>query len=630
MATLGDRVNRRDQELFVGRTHELARFDQILAGDRVRLLYVSGAGGIGKSTLVRAMARRAAGEGYGVVVLDGRDLPPFPTVLNESLAPVADHDRALVVFDSYEMISSLDGWLREVVIPDLPDTTVVVFASRQRPSPGWFAGGWDAVFESLPLDGLSTGQLREIAQANGASGSVVDSLVRQAHGSPLAVTVGAQAGVGGSVTDLADRLLGTEVDSDRYRTLSVAAIARVTTPELLEAVQPGTDGHEAYKWLADRSFSEPLADGVALHTLVADAVRAVVRERDPTGEGALRRAIADFVYERALAGQFSLSADLQHLVVDPDVRWGFSADIGSRYRIDELRDGDTEAIGAMLHAVGLDEWWDITSVFFREHPEFVGIARDGHGGVGGYYVAVSPGNAPAAAETDVLLGPWLRYVRETLKSDNAVLWREAVDLTGEHGQVTALLGAAGILGTGVVNPRYGLLPIAPEVPMARAFSEALSAEHVPELDLFAYGMSLECHVVDFGARGLLGFQRDWIYRESGAVPPTDSGDADPGRLIRLLRDPNGLAHGPDWLGRTPSQRLENLRSTVRNALAVFGESRDDVLARDIIVAAYLGDGASHEAIARRFHLSRSAYFRRLQSATARVGSELAARGPRPA
>ena len=628
MATLGDRVNRRDQELFVGRARELARFDELLAGDPVRLLYLSGAGGIGKSTLLRAMGRHASDAGFSIVTLDGRDLQPFPSVLNEALAPAMDHERTLVVIDSYEMISSLDGWLREVVIPELPDSTIVVFGSRQRPSPGWFEGGWDAVFESLALDGLSVRELEAIAQASGVPAAEVEWLARQARGSPLAITVGLHAGQGGSVADLADRLLGHEVDSDRYRLLSVAAIARVTTPELIEAVQPGTDGHEAYKWLADRSFSEPLADGIALHSLVAEAVRAVLLDRDPTGAGALRRAIADFVYERALAGQFSLSADLQHLVVDPDVRWGFSADIGSRYRIDELRPGDIETIGSILRSVGLDEWWEITSVFFRDHPEFVGIARDGDGGVGGYYVAVAPGNAPAAAEHDVLLGPWLRYVRETLRSDNAVIWREAVDLTGEHGQVTALLGAAGILGAGVVNPRYGLLPIAPEVPMARAFSEALNAEHVPALDLFAYGMSLECHIVDFGPRGLLGFQRDWIYRESGAVPPADSGDGDPGRLIRLLRDPNGLAHGPEWLGRTPSERLENLRHTVREALAVFGASRDDVLAREIIEAAYLGDGASHEAIARRFHLSRSAYFRRLQAATGRVGGEITARGPR--
>jgi hypothetical protein len=391
-------------------------------------------------------------------------------------------------------------------------------------------------------------------------------------------------------------------------------------------VQPGTDGHESYKWLADRSFAEPLADGVALHALVADSVRGVLRERDPVGEGAIRRAIADHVYERALAGQFALSADLQHLVVDPEVRWGFSADIGSRYRIDMVRDGDIEYIGSLLHAVGLDEWWGVTSVFFRDHSEFVGIARDRNGRAGGYYVAVSPGNAPAAAETDVLLGPWLRYVRDVLRTDSAVLCREAVDLTGELGEITALLGAGGVLGTGVVNPRYVLLPISPDVPAAGAFSEALGAKHVAELDLKTYGMDLACHIVDFGPRGLLGFQRDWIYRETGVVPPVETSEIDPGRLIRLLRDPNGLSHGPDWLGAMPSERLENLRRMVRDGLTVFGDHRDDDVARAIIEEAFLGDGASHETIARRFHLSRSAYFRRLQSATARLGAELHARG----
>ena len=626
MSTLGERVNARDRELFVGRARELARFEEVLAGDSAHVVHVSGVGGIGKSSLLRNVARSAAARGYGTVWIDGRDLPPFPNALETALETVRDHDRTLVVIDSYEMVSSLDGWLRDVVIPALPESTIVVFASRQRPSVGWFEGGWDVMFESMQLEGLPADELRSIAIANGIDADSIDSLLRHAHGSPLAVSVGAQTGANGSVAELAARLLGDEVDSDRYRTLSVAAVARVTTPELLEAVQPGTDGHESYKWLADRSFAEPLADGVALHALVADSVRTALRERDPVGEGAIRRAIADHVYERALAGQFALSADLQHLVVDPEVRWGFSADIGSRYRIDTVRDGDVEYIGSLLHAVGLDEWWDVTSVFFRDHPEFVGIARDRDGGVGGYYVAVSPGNAPAAAETDVLLGPWLRYVREVLKTDSAVLAREAVDLTGELGEITALLGAGGVLGTGVVNPRYVLLPISPDVPAAGAFSEALGARHVEELDLKAYGMDLACHIVDFGARGLLGFQRDWIYRETGVVPPVESSEIDAGRLIRLLRDPNGLSHGPEWLGATPSERLDNLRRMVRDALTVFGDHRDDDIARAIIEEAFLGDGASHETIARRFHLSRSAYFRRLQSATARLGAELTARG----
>ena len=228
--------------------------------------------------------------------------------------------------------------------------------------------------------------------------------------------------------------------------MSVAAIARVTTPELIEAVQPGTDGHEAYKWLADRSFSEPLADGIALHTLVAEAVRAMLRDRDPTGEGALRRRIADFLYERALAGQFSLSADLQHLVVDPDVKWGYSADVGSRYRIDELRPGDIEAIGSILHSVGLDEWWEITSAFFRRHPEFVGIARDGDGGVGvlrrgrpGQCAGRRRDRHPARTVVAIRAG--------TLQSDNAGC-RGAVEPTGGRGEVTACSAPLGSSASG--------------------------------------------------------------------------------------------------------------------------------------------------------------------------------------
>src|SRR5688572_33473968 len=117
------------------------------------------------------------------------------------------------------------------------------------------------------------------------------------------------------------------------------------------------------------------------------------------------------------------------------------------------------------------------------------------------------------------------------------------------------------------------------VPLAGQFADALGARHVPALDVNTSGMHLECHVVDFGSRGLLGFQRDWIYRETGAQPPSDAADPDPGRLIRFLRDPGGLSHGPDWLGVRPSERLDTLRELVRDSLSVFGASRDDQLAR---------------------------------------------------
>lgn len=626
MATMRDRIAGQDSASFVGRDDELATFARVLAPDGPwRVVHVVGPGGIGKSALLRRVAELADERGMATVWIDGRDVAPFPADVDHMVttAMTDDERRVLVVVDSYELLGSLDSHLRDDVIPDLPDSTVVVFGTRQAPQRRWGEQGWDAVTLTVHLGPLDVDDATELAEAHGATDEV-NALVRWSRGSPLALVVGAALGTGDTPAALADRLLGDEVDPSRLRILSVAAIARVTTPELLEDVLGDGDPQESFKWLASRSFSEPLATGVALHALVADAVRAQLRVRDPVGEADLRRRIADHLHRRALAGHRGLSTELQHLVTDPGVKWGFAADVGTRYRIDSIRPGDADHIGAVLEAVGVGDWWAITKVFFDDHAEYCGVARDADGRIGGYYVAVSPAGAPAAAERDPLLAPWLAYVRDTLRTHSAVLWREAIDLTGEMGEVTSLLGAGGLLSTGVPNPRYGVLPISPLIPAALQFSEALGAEHVPELDIDTHGLALECHIVDFGPRGLLGFQRDWIYRETGAPPPIDAPEVDPVEIVKLLRDPEHLAHGPSWLGSSPSARLERVRELVERSLVVFGDHRDDQLAREIVELAYLGESAPHDAIARRLHLSRSAYFRRLHAATERVGVQLAA------
>lgn len=631
MSSIRARLLERDRDRFVGRTDELGRITRMLDGDDPRrVAYLVGQGGIGKSALIRAVLRIAADRGFESVWIDGRDVTPFQDDAAATVAAVSSDGPAVVVFDSYELVSSLDGHLRNVVLPDLPDSTVVILASRQPPSPGWFEQGWDTVVNVIAVDPLADADAAELVRAVGVlDDAEVADIVRRSRGSPLALHLAAETGVGGGPDaepnhdELADRLLGDEVEPDRLHILTVAAIARVTTPELLAAVLDEDDPHESYKWLASRSFADPLATGVTLHALVADAVRAKVRAADPTGEGALRRRIADHLHDRAIAGNAGMSPDLQHLIVDPTVKWGYSSDVGRRYRIDALRDGDVDQITELLEAVGQHEWWDVTRVLFERHPELVCIARDADGRIGGYAVTVTPRNAPPLAHRDVLLGPWLAFARTVLRSDSAVLWREAVDLTGELGEVTSLLGAGGLIMSGIANPRYLFLPIAPEIPAARAFSARLDGLHIAELDLHAHGLDLECHVVDTGVGGLIGNQRDWIYRETGVAAPTDPIDADATDLLKWLRNPAMLAAGPDWLGGSPSARIARLRRAGERALDVFGSSDDDVLAREIVAAAFLGDNRSHEAIARSLHLSRSAYFRRLNAASARFGEELA-------
>src|SRR5204862_4156454 len=86
--------------------------------------------------------------------------------------------------------------------------------------------------------------------------------------------------------------------------------------------------------------------------------------------------------------------------------------------------------------------------------------------------------------------------------------------------ITALMNTAAILRSGEVNPRYAFLPIDPDNQMAVAFSAAVGARRIPELDIVMDGITTQCHVLDYGEGGKLGAQRAMIYAELGLAAPS--------------------------------------------------------------------------------------------------------------
>src|SRR6185436_8316934 len=75
--TLASRLADADEERFVGRREELHFFDRLFDGDLdVAVVLVHGRAGIGKSTLLREVARRGARRGYTPRIVEGRDLAP--------------------------------------------------------------------------------------------------------------------------------------------------------------------------------------------------------------------------------------------------------------------------------------------------------------------------------------------------------------------------------------------------------------------------------------------------------------------------------------------------------------------------------------------------------------------------
>jgi hypothetical protein len=655
--TLGQRLASRDRQRFVGREPELEFFDSLLVDDPpASVVLVHGPGGIGKSTLLREVGRRAQTRGRSPRLVDARDFAPVPGELEQALDGVDAETLPLVMFDTYERMTAAGTYLRKRLLPSLPERSLVILAGRSSPEPEWFQGGWERLTVEYELKGMPDGDAMRLLHDRGVDDEALASeLCAWSGGSPLALTLAADATRSGGSWDpsrMEDRpelvrglirhLAHTELDGGNRDVIAVAALARTTTARLLAEVLPEVNAAEAEAWLRSLSFAEFANGGVVLHDIVRKAVRADVRLREPEREKELRRRIADHLHDRALAGDTRLLTDLAELVDNKAIRWGFGAEGTVDYRIDDLRPEDFAAAERRLKPrKGAADWWTQVKPLLEQAPECCVIARDRDDEMVGICVFVTPNAAPAAAERDAVLAPWLAHARENFPDGNVILWRDSLDLTaGEKGnigsRVLAMQNTAAIMRSGLVNPRISYLPIDPENVAAVQFALNIGARHIPELDALIGGKPHECHLLDHGPGGIIGGQRNTVYWELGL--PTPEPDERPSgvapsvthdsvkALARHLDRPLELAASPLATGSTPDERAESVRALFREAVdGAFGESADEKLLRMIAERGCLTRSIGHEALADELNVSRATYFRRLRQASERLADFIVAK-----
>jgi AAA ATPase domain len=642
-ATLAERLAWRDEQHFVGREPELEFFDSLFVEEPShQVVLVHGPGGIGKSTLLREVARRAEKRGYRPTLVEGRELAPVPGEIESALGDLTDVELPLIMFDTYERMSAASGYLRHRLLPSLPARSLVILAGRRPPEAEWFQGGWERLATELELRPLDDDDARKLCAAHGLNDvERCDELIAWAEGSPLAISLAIASGGDLAIDDpnvvraIIRRLAQTELDGGNLDVAAVAALARCVNARMLRDVLPGVDPEEADAWLRSRSFAEPLRDGVALHDLVRRAVRSDLRRRDPEHERELRRRIADHLYARASRGEPRLVVDLAELRENPALRWGFGTMDSPRYRVDEVREGDAVAAAPQVAARSEGSvWWTFTEPFFLQAPERVCVVRDADENLCGFNISVSPRNAPPVAERDPLLGPWLAHARREHAGEEVMLWRDSIDFTSsDEGDISspvlALMNTAAVLRSGLTNPRYSYLPIHRENKVAMEYARAVGAEYVEELDLQVDEHVTECHVIDYGPGGMLARARATVYAELGIPAPDASDVADevPSEItpdavrdaLRSLDNPLELATSPLAVGDTPDERAASVRALLADATAnAFGDAPDERLLQQIMERGYLDSYASHESAALELNVSRATYFRRLRIASQRV------------
>jgi hypothetical protein len=526
-ATLGDLAAWYDELGFVGRVEELDVVQRMLDQSDGGVVLVYGPGGIGKSALLREIARRAVRAERPVVSLDLRDATPSPEVLDPVRAAAA-YERPVITIDTFEHVAALSGYLRTDVLPALPIGSLVVIATRLTPENAWASTEWERLTTQLALQPLSTTDSTALLHSRGlVEPAAVNRALRWTGGNPLGLALAAEhpdrvdptEGVlppAEVATHLTRRLLDVvgEPAYEHIRALVVASIARVTTPELLRAVLADkAASDEAWRWLTGRSFITGNGAGVAPHELLSRALRTEVRANSPELEHGLRRRVVDVLAADALSGGSTSTADLVHLVDNAAIRWGFGVN-ATTHHLDMLRPEDVVTIRSGTNR--LAAYLPLLEPWLATDPPSCYVVRHAAGAVAGVGLAFSTATAPDRAWRDPFVGPRLAHARAN-HAGPVLVWHCSVSVDEDPtGAVQGLLGIGGYLATSTPNPVASYIGVTPSRPEAVAFAAAVSAVHVPELDaVLADGSAIQVHVINHGPAGLVQHIHRTVYAELG-------------------------------------------------------------------------------------------------------------------
>lgn len=424
----------------IGRERERAALLELVERDMPLVAVVHGIAGVGKSMLLQAAAVDARERGTRVVTLDARAFEPtergFLTALGSALdaplATIADaagalagEARVLLMIDTYEQLGLLDAWLRQSLVPALPQNVRLLLAGRDTPS-AWQRDLGD-LLRTIRLGNLSDEAAQTMLRRAGVGDAVAGRVARVARGHPLSLQLAAgalaerperpveDAVLGAMVEELA-RLYVDGLDPTTRRALDAASVVRRTTLTLLEAMLPDDDPVALFAALRALPFVELGAEGLVVHDTVRVAASALLQASDPARHRAHRRAAwTRLRTELRTAGRADLwryTADMLYLVENPIVRNAFFPSGSDDLTIEPARPADRAAIAAISAAqqgpeatVVVDAWW-------CSAPESFRVVRDAAGAVQGFSSLCQPQDVSRSLlRSDPLTAAWMEHLR---------------------------------------------------------------------------------------------------------------------------------------------------------------------------------------------------------------------------
>ncbi|MBI1882310.1 MAG: ATP-binding protein, partial [Chloroflexi bacterium] len=203
---LADRLTLARHRRFAGRGAERALFQAALTAVELPfyILYIFGPGGIGKTSLLGEFAYLCDDANVTALQLDARTMEPAPESFLAALQAAMDltppeaplehmaarSQRYVILIDTYERLASLDSWLREVFLPQLPENVLVVMGGQNPPAPAWSAdSGWQSLVRVLPLRNFSPGESRAYLTKREIPPEQHQAILDFTYGHPLALSL---------------------------------------------------------------------------------------------------------------------------------------------------------------------------------------------------------------------------------------------------------------------------------------------------------------------------------------------------------------------------------------------------------------------------------------------------------
>ncbi len=428
--TIRDRLSTNARAQLIGREDELGALRQALADGAPVVVHLHGLPGIGKSALAAAFVEEVRSGGGAVLAVECGAVEPTErgllSELGRMLGCKEDLDviaaalavrpsPALLLFDGYEVLQLLDAWIRQVLLPALPDRVLVLFASKLPPSAAWTeAPAWQALFQAMALGPLSEGAAAELLTKLDVPVEAIAPIARFAAGHPLALTLAAQAArlpaserglakpVEAAVPLLARRYLAGVADPTTREVLRIACVARRINRGLLRALSPDVDPDALYAKLAALPFVVTARDGLAVHEVVREALAADLLAADPELHRRCGQLAWRYLSQEARwapSGElWRCTADLIHLIRNPVVREAFFPRGPARFAVEPARPDDLQPILDITdnhdgHAAAscMESWW-------RASREAFFVVRAPDQPVAGFYCLLDAATAISAED----------------------------------------------------------------------------------------------------------------------------------------------------------------------------------------------------------------------------------------